>query len=70
MRFRLFQRQSTLALESSLAALAAGYLLVVAGLVWPVLSFVGIAVMLAGLGVVFDMGSGRSELPAQVWPAS
>ncbi|MEF9997405.1 MAG: hypothetical protein RR412_08595 [Burkholderiaceae bacterium] len=71
MRFRPFKRQSTLALESSIAALAAGYLLVVAGLAWPVLSFIGIAVMLAGLGVVFDMGAGHSELetPAPVWPA-
>lgn len=69
MRFRPFKRQSTLALESSLAALAAGYLLVVAGLVWPVLSFVGVGVMLAGLGVVFDLGSGQKEATAQVWPA-
>lgn len=69
MRFRPFQRQSTLAVESALAALALGYVLVVAGLAWPVLSFVGVGVMLAGVGVVFNLGSGREESLPHAWPA-
>jgi hypothetical protein len=70
MQVRLFKRPSTLALESSLTALALGYLLIVAGLAVPVLSFVGVAVMLAGLGVVFDLGSGPRSDTALLWQAT
>jgi hypothetical protein len=70
MQFRFFKRPSTLALESAIAALAIGYLLVVAGLAMPVLSFVGVAVMFAGLGVVFDLGAGTRRDTATLWPAT
>ncbi|MGE5666073.1 MAG: hypothetical protein ACM3ZD_05530 [Betaproteobacteria bacterium] len=69
MQFRLFKRPSTLALEASLAALAVGYLLIVAGLAVPFLSFVGVGVMLAGLGVVFDLGAGERHDTSPLWPA-
>jgi hypothetical protein len=70
MLFRLFKRPSTLALEASLTALAVGYVLIVAGLAVPFLSFVGVAVMLAGLGVVFDLGAGTRQDAAPLWPAT